>query len=82
MTDEERDAQLAQWATPVYRVDPPVNVLENYAVCKHCNDIRMNHIDGKCLFDVTQFEVKRSNIVAPRHCTCSNGCKSATCDKL
>lgn len=58
MTDEkDKDAALASWPMPVYSDEPPRN-LEQFAVCKHCNDIRMNHIDGKCLFDASLFEAK------------------------
>lgn len=78
LTEEEKDAALASWPTPVYAPAPPSS-LEDFAVCKHCNSIRRDHIDGKCLFDASMFEVKKE---APRHCTCRNGCKSATCDKL
>jgi hypothetical protein len=82
VTDDEKDAALASWPNPVYTEDRKPGSLEDFAICKHCNQIRMQHVDNQCLFDATTFEVKRSPVVAPRHCSCTNGCKSATCDKL
>lgn len=83
MTDEkDKDAALASWPSPVYSDTPPRD-LSQFAICKHCDAIRMNHVNDECLFDSTTFEEKKSPVaVAPRHCTCRNGCKSATCDKL
>jgi hypothetical protein len=55
--EKKKDEALASWPTPVYSDAPPRN-LEQFAICKHCNTIRMDHIDDECLFDSTKFEAK------------------------
>lgn len=49
------------WYQPVYGETPTLRRLEEFAVCKHCNQIRMNHVgeEEKCLFDASTFVVLR-----------------------
>lgn len=58
MADEKLAGEPIPWVTPVYLEKQG---LEKFAVCKHCDQIRMNHAgeEEKCLFDASTFAVSR-----------------------
>jgi molybdenum cofactor biosynthesis enzyme MoaA len=60
MADVKQEEPLS-WLQPVYGEKPTAKSLEQFAVCKHCNQIRMNHSgeEEKCLFDASTFAVHR-----------------------
>ena len=62
MAKPPEEPELNSWMVPVYAETPTAKGLEDYAVCKHCNQIRLHHVDGKCLFEATEFVVKRSPV--------------------
>jgi len=59
MVDETLVGEPIPWVTPVYLEKLG---LEQFAVCKHCNQIRRDHAgeEEKCLFDASTFVVLKS----------------------
>ena len=64
MVDETLD--LNDWPNPVYGEQQKESI-EQFAVCKYCNEIRLNHSgdEQKCLFDSTTFVVKKKENASP-----------------
>ena len=60
----EQEPELNSWLVPVYGEKPKPRALEQFAVCRHCNQIRRDHAgeEEKCLFDSTTFAVLKSPI--------------------
>lgn len=58
MSDEKLAGEPRGWVTPVYMQKQG---LEQFAVCKHCDLIRRDHVgeEEKCLFDASTFAVSR-----------------------
>ena len=58
MTKPDETPDLNLWVVPVYQEEKKPN-LYDYAICKYCNEIRMNHDEElKCLFDSSTFAQK------------------------
>ena len=59
---DQPDVSSTSWLRPVYEEKP--ESLEKYAICKHCNQIRMTHVgeEEKCLFDASTFVVLKSQL--------------------
>lgn len=55
---DETPVEPSSWFVPVYEKKEG---LEQFAVCKHCNQIRREHAgeEEKCLFDSSTFAVLR-----------------------